>query len=387
MQLALPDLDSPLHGKVKGERSVMAFPFFALSKGRRMTPIAYADEHVSIEVRPSQTGVATIYDKEILLYIASLLVAQMKRCETPSQDYAFTAHDFLRVIGGNRSARSYQRIQGALERLQGTQIKTNIEAGGEGEDGYFSWLSEARLTYSKDASGKKRLTSVKVRLCDWLYRALIKDQKILTYDLSYFQLSPIERRLYEIARVHCGQQPLFHIGLEKLQRKVGSEDRTAKFKAALREVEERQPLPEYDLCVVESADSEAGRRLAAAGFKPNLSRKTPIAMFTPKGRPQRGQGRVEVIEPAGAGSGGAYRPAVSAVPDPGALPVRTPGERDLDVSSEALTRAGGMFPGYDKYFVLAEWKRWAADKEAPRRADAAFLAFFTTYARNNPLPA
>ncbi|MEM6913947.1 MAG: replication initiator protein A, partial [Pseudomonadota bacterium] len=150
-QLSLVDLDSPLHGHVKGERSVMAFPFFALSKGRRMQPITYSDDYVSIEVRASQTGVATIYDKEILLYIASLLVSQMKRHETPSQEYAFTAHDFLRVIGGNRSARSYQRIHGALERLQGTQIKTNIEAGGEGEDGFFSWVSEAKMSYTKTA--------------------------------------------------------------------------------------------------------------------------------------------------------------------------------------------------------------------------------------------
>jgi len=63
-QLTMTELDSPLHGNVKGERSVMAFPFFALSKGRRMQPITYSDDCVSIEVRPSQTGVATIYDKE-----------------------------------------------------------------------------------------------------------------------------------------------------------------------------------------------------------------------------------------------------------------------------------------------------------------------------------
>jgi plasmid replication initiation protein len=370
-QLALAGLDSPLHGKVKGERSVMAFPFFALSKGRRMQPIAYEDEHVRIEVRPSQTGVATIYDKEILLYIASLLVAQMKRCEVPSQDYAFTAHDFLRVIGGNRSARSYERIQGALERLQGTQIKTNIEAGGEGEDGYFSWLSEARLTYSKDKAGKKRLTAVKVRLCDWLYRALIKDQKILTYDLSYFQLSPIERRLYEIARVHCGQQRLWHVGLEKLQRKVGSEDRVAKFKAALKDVCDRQSLPEYDVAVVEHSESDAARAIRAEGFAANPSRKCPLVVFTPKARAARGQARAEVL-----------------LPEPKPLaPARRAGAAELQVDPETLTRAGGMFPGYDKYFILKEWQRWAKDKEAPRHPDAAFLAFFTTYARNNPLPA
>ncbi|WP_081871670.1 replication initiator protein A [Parvularcula oceani] len=368
MQLALPELDSPLHGKVKGERSVMAFPFFALSKGRRMQPITYQDEHVTIEVRPSQTGCATIYDKEILLYIASLLVAQMRRCETPSQEYAFTAHDFLRVIGGNRSARSYSRIQGALERLQGTQIKTNIEAGGEGEDGYFSWVSEAKMSYSKDANGKKRLTAVKVRLCDWLYRALIKDQKILTYDLSYFSLSPIERRLYEIARVHCGQQRFFHVGLEKLQRKVGSEDRTAKFKAALRDVCDRQSIPEYDVQIVEVPDCDGARLIQSEGFKPQITKRTPIVLFTPKGRPARGASRAEVLPP------------------PASLPeARVARESDFLVSPETLTKAGRMFPGHDKYFVLEEWKRWGADKEPPRNADAAFLAFFTTYARNNPL--
>jgi plasmid replication initiation protein len=371
-QMALANLDSPLHGKVKGERSVMAFPFFALSKGRRMQPITYSDDYVSIEVRPSQTGVATIYDKEILLYIASLLVSQMKRMETPSQEYSFTAHDFLRVIGGNRSARSYQRINGALERLQGTQIKTNIEAGGEGEDGFFSWVSEAKMSYTKTADGQKRLNRVKVRLCDWLYRALIKDQKILTYDASYFQLSPIERRLYEIARVHCGQQRFFHIGLEKLQKKVGSEDRTAKFKAALREVQARQPIPEYDLLVVDDPHSDGARLIQSGGFGVKVGKRNPMVVFKPKGRPRRPQVEIE---------------------GPSALvgEVREPGDQscqpsDLEVSPYAIEQASRLFPGYDKYAVLEEWNRWALTKEAPKRPDAAFLAFFSTYAKRHPLP-
>lgn len=374
-QMTLAELDSPLHGQVKGERSVMAFPFFALSKGRRMQPITYADDYVSIEVRPSQTGVATIYDKEILLYIASLLVSQMKSQQTPSQEYSFTAHDFLRVIGGNRSARSYQRIHGALERLQGTQIKTNIEAGGEGEDGFFSWVSEAKMSYTKTVDGGKRLNRVKVRLCDWLYRALIKDQKILTYDSNYFQLSPIERRLYEIARVHCGQQRFFHIGLAKLQKKVGSEDRTAKFKSALREIELRQPIPEYDLVVVDDPHSDGARMISGAGFGSAISKRNPMVLFRPKGRPRASARRVEVRLPADEG------------PQQKALPVAEPAEfSDLDVSSYALEQASRLFPGYDKYGVLEEWKRWAEGKEAPRRPDAAFLAFFSTYAKRNPLP-
>lgn len=242
-----PELDSPLVGKVKGERASMAYPFFALSKGRRMAPLVYRDTNVSIEVRPSSTGLATIYDKEILLYVASLMVEKMNEGVEPDQEFTFTAHDFLRVTGGNRSARSYSRISQALERLQGTQVRTNIEAGGEGEDGFFSWVSEAKVQYYRTSNDKKRLKAITIRLCDWLYRAIKKDTRILTYDQRYFSLSPVARRLYELARSHCGYQERFVIGLEKLRKKVGSEDTLAKFKHQLSKIAEEDQLPEYSI--------------------------------------------------------------------------------------------------------------------------------------------
>ncbi len=109
---------------------------------------------------------ATIYDKEIVLYIASLMAAKIEAGMATPQDFTFTAHDLFSVTGANHSARSHSRLADALERLQGTQIRTNIEAGGEGEEGFFSWLSDARLQYAPTANGEKRLKSVKVRLCD-----------------------------------------------------------------------------------------------------------------------------------------------------------------------------------------------------------------------------
>ena len=137
-------LDSPLLTEVRGERSLMAFPFFALSKGKWTKPLAYKTDAVSIEIVATSKGIATIYDKEVLLYIASLMVAKLEAGVGVSQDFYFTAHDLFRVTGVNGSARSYARLSDALERLQGTQIKTNIEAGGEGTEGFFPWLSETR---------------------------------------------------------------------------------------------------------------------------------------------------------------------------------------------------------------------------------------------------
>lgn len=285
-----PDLDSPLVGRVKGERASMAYPFFALSKGRRMTPLVYQDGNVSIEIRPSSTGLATIYDKEILLYVASLMVEKMNEGSEPGQEFTFTAHDFLRVTGSNRSARSYERISHALERLQGTQVRTNIEAGGEGEDGFFSWVSEAKVQYFRGNNGKKRLKAITIRLCDWLYRAIKKDTRILTYNQGYFSLSPVARRLYELARSHCGYQERFVIGLDKLRKKVGSEDTLAKFKHQLIKVAEEDQLPEYSIelafdpkrpVLPESLEAAAPRRARKNSqvlvvFYPKPTRRPPL---------------------------------------------------------------------------------------------------------------
>ena len=217
-------LDSPLVGEIRGERSLMAFPFFALSKNAWMKPLAYATPTVSIEVRPSARGVATIYDKEIVLYIASLMASKIDEGMAVSQDFTFTAHDLFSVTGSNHSARSYSRLADAFERLQGTQIKTNIEAGGEGEDGFFSWLSEARLQYARSGKGEKRLKAVKVRLCDWLFRAILRNRQVLAYASNYFHLGPIERRIYEVVRSACVDGEPLEMDLQTLKLQIGFEN-------------------------------------------------------------------------------------------------------------------------------------------------------------------
>ncbi|MEG3166295.1 replication initiator protein A [Sphingomonas sp. PB2P19] len=261
-------LDSPLHGEVRGERSLMAFPFFALSKNAWLKPLTYNDATVSIEVRPSASGVATIYDKEIVLYIASLMAAKLEAGGSVEQDFIFTAHDLFSVTGSNHSARSYGRLSEALERLQGTQIRTNIEAGGEGEEGFFSWLSEAKLHYTKTKNGDRRLKAVKVRLCDWLFRAILLDRHVLDYASAYFQLGPIERRIYEVARSTCESDGL-DIDLATFRLQIGYQNPLSNFKAALKQIVAIDSIPDYHLELIEetpnlgaAAAPRRGRRAA-----------------------------------------------------------------------------------------------------------------------------
>jgi plasmid replication initiation protein len=246
-------LDSPLTGEIRGEQSLMAFPFFALSKNAWMKPLAYATHDVSIEVRPSARGVATIYDKEIVLYIASLMASKLEQGLPVAQDFVFTAHDLFSVTGSNHSARSYARLADALERLQGTQIRTNIEAGGEGEDGFFSWLSEARLQYARSRKGEKRLKAVKVRLCDWLFRAILRDRQVLDYAATYFQLGPIERRIYEVARSTCIEGEALEIDLQTFRLQIGFQNHLANFRVAMRQIVAEDSVPDYHLQLVEGS--------------------------------------------------------------------------------------------------------------------------------------
>jgi plasmid replication initiation protein len=245
--------DSPLLTEVRGERSLMAFPFFALSKSKWTKPLEYKTDAVTIEIVCTPKGVATIYDKEVLLYIASLMVAKLDAGEQVSQDFFFTAHDLFRVTGVSGSSRSYARLSDALERLQGTQIKTNIEAGGEGQAGFFSWLSDAQLHYTKTSKGDKRLKAIKVRLCDWLYRAILRDRRVLDYDPTYFQLGPIERRLYEVARSACGHGPI-EVELEELRLQTGYQSSLKHFRYELKRIADESTIPGFLFDLVDRSD-------------------------------------------------------------------------------------------------------------------------------------
>src|SRR3954452_8886576 len=137
-QLAL-DLtrDSPLIGRVKNDRTLMVWNFFSLSRERVSELPTYDDGRVRIEVSGAKYGVATIWDKEILIYLASLVQDKLNRGEEVSPRLVFTAHDICRVTGSVVGGSAYRRIAEGLRRLQGTQIITNIETGGAGEDQAF----------------------------------------------------------------------------------------------------------------------------------------------------------------------------------------------------------------------------------------------------------
>jgi len=257
LQLDLP-LDSPLRSSVQNDRSIMAYQFFHLDRVPRSWPIKYDDGKVKITV--TGDAIATMYDSECLLYIVSLMVQKMSCGESVERRFHFSAGDFFRVAGWDDSGKSYERISAALDRLQGTKIRTNIVTGGERTVEGFSWLDNYKMVFKKETESLDRGT---VTLCEWLWRAIKIDDNKFTYDPAYFDLPPLEKRLYEMARAHTGPKG-FRMWIDRLQARVGSENNPRSFKARIKAISNRKkPLPGYCFilkeCTIINASPRRGR--------------------------------------------------------------------------------------------------------------------------------
>ena len=89
------------------------------------------------------------------------------------------------------------------------------------------------------------MIAVEVTLSRWLFNA-VQAFEVLTIHSDYFRLrKPLERRLYELARKHCGHQAQWSIGLELLREKSGSRSTSYEFRRMVKSITQTSTLPEY----------------------------------------------------------------------------------------------------------------------------------------------
>ena len=281
-------LDSPLHGKVRGEQSIMDFPLFSLAKRPQMDAMTYEMDGVKIEIRPSSSGIATMWDKEVLIYVLSLMVQHIHRTNDVQNVFTFNAHDFFRATGVSRpSKRDYDRFIEALGRLQGTQLRTNIKTGTVGTKGFFSWFAEAQATTRETASGIDQLMPVRVQLCDWLVRAVSRDSRIYDYHNDYFRLGSIERRLYELAQCYCRDEE-YELPIDVLGAKIGSSSPPRTLKLQLKKIAAENKIPGYSIELRDVVPAEQPRdRLGR-----KISKSDTVVILRPKDKTLQDRSRL-----------------------------------------------------------------------------------------------
>lgn len=220
----------------KDDIGSMEHPLFSIKKGGDRKVRRYEHRSYFLEVVPSVKGSATIWDKDILIYLFSLMRQSLDRGKGVPDEFEVSAADLLRGIQRSDSGRDYDELVAGLERLRGTNITTNIPTGLEhdNEENFaagFSLLSDFQVLRDKKT---KRLTRLIFKPSSWFTRQVFA-KHLLTLDARYFSItSGIERRLYELARKHCGDQAHWFIGLDTLRRKIGVTRELRKFRSEFR---------------------------------------------------------------------------------------------------------------------------------------------------------
>ena len=228
----------------KHDLASMEHPLFSLSTRPDRRILEYDHNGTQVTVTPSVKGRATIFDADILIYCISQLMAAINAGRPTARTLTLTAHDLLLATGRETSGDGYRRLRDAFERLAGTRITTNIVTGDQETTTGFG-LIESWEIVRKTRGG--RMVSVAVTLSDWLYRAVLA-KSVLTLSREYFSMrKPLERRLYELARKHCGRQPVWRVSVETLLKKSGSSSPRRVFRAMLRETMREDRLPDYEM--------------------------------------------------------------------------------------------------------------------------------------------
>ena len=233
----------------------MEAPIFSLStkEDMKLWKWTSADGKKTVEVAPGFYGRATQHDKDVLIYCTSHLVAALNSSKKPPRAVCFTAHDFFKATNRRTDGDSYTRLRDALNRLAGTQITTNIMTGKSRAAKGFGLIDSWEVV--EKSQDDSRMVAVKVKLSDWLFHS-INEMEVLTINRDYFLLrKPLERRLYEIARKHVGQQGLWEIGIKALRDKCGSTvARLRQFRGELEKIIKADMLPDYRLIIIENGN-------------------------------------------------------------------------------------------------------------------------------------
>lgn len=232
----------------KDDMASMEHPLFTLSRKPDMRTLVYKNGNASIEMHPSSIGLPSIMDKDILLYCASVVMNKINQGEYPPRTIRLSLHDLLVATRRQTNGKSYEIIKRALLRLTGCMLKTSIKTGRTSQGKMFHLVESSEYLESERVKG--RIIGVEITLSDWFYNSLIA-KEVLTINPKYFEISsPLERRLYEIARKHdkhMKEADRWSISLENLCLKSGYNSELRYFRKSIKKLCDTNKIPDYFL--------------------------------------------------------------------------------------------------------------------------------------------
>ena len=312
-------------------------PFFGLSTRPRKEPIRYEDGRGNwLELAPvPQYGLPTIFDQDLVIYAASAILAEKQAGRPVPRRLHFRTSDLIEFSNRTHGGRQYMQVAAALERLTSTLLRTNIVGKKYEQTSMFGILDRATFIRRRDLEpdDPAALLGCDIILSDWMIEAILSN-RLLTLHPDYFRLRrPLDRRIYQIARKHCGRQPRWEIALAQLYAKSGSSGNSRLFRSRYKDFCARWQQNAGDPAVGPFLD-----------YDPSYDAERDIAAFRRRSR-------------------------MLDAPD---LP-------PPDGRTEAAFAA--EFAGLDLATMQRIWRTWSEGKAPPHDPEAAFLGFCRSWRR------
>jgi len=201
----------------KDSCSIMDVAVFRLSKKdkRAGQVIRYELPDGYVQVSAGATGMASVWDYDIVLMAVSHLTESMNRHregrgDKPGRVFRPHAAEILKFCRRSDGGRQKDDLVDALVRLNTTHVA--VERTRKGRNGRSVTVSEGEALISRykvvsnTATGKPE--SVEIELPDWIYREVVeaKNPDVLTVHPDFFLIEPgIGRFVYRLARRAAGR--------------------------------------------------------------------------------------------------------------------------------------------------------------------------------------
>jgi len=249
---------------IRDVMELMEVPFVALSKNRT-APIVYVSPDGKSKVRISRHSehyLASIYDWDIILFVASKLQGFLNSKEIPPRTLIVPRHELLKALHKHDGKKEEKDLKASLARLKLTGIETTIHNEDGRYEAGFGFLDSWGYTDRKD------IKEFRITLSEWLYAVACRNGSLLKINPEYFKItSGIKRFLYRTARKHVGtQNSSWEFSIERLYKKSGSEQIFRFFKRDLKKAVQDNDIPGYLLEWVEEDGKTLIRFINARKF-------------------------------------------------------------------------------------------------------------------------
>ena len=264
-QLDLFNADAILDYSLRDEVSGMVIPMYALKKqpdrgafelttsdGKLIKIYSrFLDEQLSENGTPREGevvhGRATIFDKDLIIYSVSKINEAINRGLNAGPVIRFTANDFFTATRRKPGGKDYENMVDTLRRLRSTNVETNVFSKDGEITSIKGIINEGEV--KRDANG--RLEYIQVTLANWLFAA-VRNRKILAINPEYFDLPPLERAIYAVARQYVGNEGTKPpMPLQKLKERIGAAPNSPlrNFLLTIQKVIEKDSIPDYRMTV------------------------------------------------------------------------------------------------------------------------------------------